>query len=97
MNISITLTAGATHPSFSDVFLIIPSFVNRLTGLRIPPKTVFSHSLRAIFQFLGGASAEQLSQASAHDTLSDFVEDLPGTYRPTRSSDPANQVDPVGW
>lgn len=74
--------AGATHPSFSDVFLIIPSFVNKLTGLRIPPTRVFTHSLRAVLHFLNGASAQQLSEASRHHTLDDFVEDIHGTYTP---------------
>ena len=76
------MTAGSTHPSFSDVFLIIPSFINRLIGLRTPPNRVFTHSLRAVLQFLNGASATQLSEAAKRHTLEDFVEDIAGTYAP---------------
>lgn len=81
------LAAGSTHPSFSDVFLIIPSFVNWITGLRTPPNRVFTHSLRAVLQFLNGASAKQLSEAAKHRTLEDFVEDIPGTYVPKGKGD----------
>lgn len=81
------VTAGATHPSFSDVFLIIPSFINRIIGLRTPPNRVFTHSLRAVLQFLNGASAKQLSEAAKHHTLEDFVEDIPGTYVPQGNGD----------
>lgn len=78
--LAFNVTAGSTHPSFSDVFLIIPSFINRLIGLRTPPNRVFTHSLRAVLQFLKGASATQLSEAAKHHTLEDFVEDIAGTY-----------------
>ena len=27
--------AGSTHPSFSDVFVIVPPFINRMTGLKV--------------------------------------------------------------
>jgi hypothetical protein len=74
------LTAGATHPSFSDVFLIIPSFINWITGLRTPPNRVFTYLLRAVLPFLNGASAKQLSEAAKLYTLEDFVEDIPGTH-----------------
>lgn len=46
---------GATHPSFSDVFLILPTAINRLTGLAAPPASVIARAVRAAEQFLGGA------------------------------------------
>ncbi|WVW81392.1 hypothetical protein I302_103384 [Kwoniella bestiolae CBS 10118] len=44
--------AGTTHPSFSDVFLITPGFVGSMTGLSVPPYTVFPATLHAIEAFL---------------------------------------------
>lgn len=45
---------GATHPSFSDVFLILPAAINRLTGLSAPAPNVIARAVRATEQFLGG-------------------------------------------
>jgi len=45
---------GATHPSFSDVFLILPSYLNRRTGLRVESDKVISLCVRAVTQFLNG-------------------------------------------
>lgn len=45
---------GATHPSFSDVFLILPAAINRLTGLSAPAPSVIARAVRATEQFLGG-------------------------------------------
>ena len=45
---------GATHPSFSDVFLILPAAINRLTGLSAPASSVIARAVRATEQFLGG-------------------------------------------
>lgn len=47
-------SAGATHPSFSDVFLILPPFVNRLTGLRVDSGRVVQLCVRSSAQFLNG-------------------------------------------
>ena len=45
---------GATHPSFSDVFLILPAAINRLTGLSAPAPSVIARAVRATEQFLSG-------------------------------------------
>ncbi|ORY35650.1 platelet-activating factor acetylhydrolase, isoform II-domain-containing protein [Naematelia encephala] len=44
--------AGTTHPSFSDVFLIVPSSIAHTTGLHLPPYQVFVTTLEAIDIFL---------------------------------------------
>jgi platelet-activating factor acetylhydrolase len=54
---------GATHPSFSDVFLILPTYVNRWTGLRVQSDKVISLCVRAVTQFLNGD--QQLVKDSA--------------------------------
>ncbi|GJE98066.1 hypothetical protein PsYK624_142880 [Phanerochaete sordida] len=45
---------GATHPSFSDVFLILPSAINKLTGLACPASSVIAKAVRATTEFLSG-------------------------------------------
>lgn len=62
--------------------------------MTIPPTRVFSHTLRAVLHFLNGASAQELSDASGHHTLDDFVEDIHGTYTPP-SNDPGSVRRPV--
>jgi platelet-activating factor acetylhydrolase len=47
-------TAGATHPSFSDVFLILPEYVNKLTGLRVSAARVLELTVNATYDFLKG-------------------------------------------
>lgn len=47
---------GATHPSFSDVFLILPTTINKLTGLTCPAGSVIEKAVRATTQFLSGPS-----------------------------------------
>lgn len=44
--------AGSTHPSFSDVFLILPDYLNRLTGLRIDADKVIDMSIHVVERFL---------------------------------------------
>ncbi|KIM76004.1 hypothetical protein PILCRDRAFT_826858 [Piloderma croceum F 1598] len=58
---------GATHPSFSDVFLILPSYLNRRTGLRIDSDKVISLCVRAATQFLNGNGqrAKEMAQTSS--------------------------------
>lgn len=46
------LTAGSTHPSFSDVHLILPGFINRRTGLQVEAQTVFDLSIPAVLAFI---------------------------------------------
>lgn len=45
---------GATHPSFSDVFLILPTAINKLTGLTCPAPSVIHKAVRATTEFLSG-------------------------------------------
>lgn len=45
---------GATHPSFSDVFLILPNTINKLTGLKCPATSVIARAVKATDQFLSG-------------------------------------------
>lgn len=45
---------GATHPSFSDVFLILPNTINKLTGLTCRAGSVIEKAVRATAEFLGG-------------------------------------------
>ncbi|EIN06804.1 hypothetical protein PUNSTDRAFT_54174 [Punctularia strigosozonata HHB-11173 SS5] len=44
---------GATHPSFSDVFLILPDYINRLTGLKVSADKVIQRTVGAVEDFLG--------------------------------------------
>ncbi|KAJ7660512.1 platelet-activating factor acetylhydrolase [Mycena rosella] len=46
--------AGTTHPSFSDVFLILPNWINRLAGLRTPPEYVCDVAVACIREFARG-------------------------------------------
>jgi len=46
--------AGATHPSFSDVFLILPGYINRLTGLTAEANVVMDLCVRAVMNCLNG-------------------------------------------
>ena len=45
---------GATHPSFADVFLILPAAINKLTGLACPAARVIAKAVRATTEFLSG-------------------------------------------
>lgn len=45
---------GSTHPSFSDVFLILPHAINKLTGLSCAARAVIDKTVRATEQFLSG-------------------------------------------
>lgn len=45
---------GATHPSFSDVFLILPNAINKMTGLKCSASSVINRAVRATEQFLSG-------------------------------------------
>ena len=53
-DIQVYSIGGATHPSFSDVFLILPNAINKLTGLACPASSVISKSVRATAEFLSG-------------------------------------------
>lgn len=45
---------GSTHPSFSDVFLILPHAINKLTGLGCSARVIIDRVVRATEEFLGG-------------------------------------------
>ena len=45
---------GSTHPSFSDVFLILPHAINKLTGLNCAAHAVIDKIVRASEEFLSG-------------------------------------------
>jgi platelet-activating factor acetylhydrolase len=45
---------GATHPSFSDVFLILPEYINKLTGLRVDSHVVVDAAVQTSADFLAG-------------------------------------------
>ncbi|KAJ3492207.1 hypothetical protein NLI96_g149 [Meripilus lineatus] len=49
---NVFLIPGSTHPSFSDVFLILPDYLNRLTGLRIDADKVIDMSVHVVERFL---------------------------------------------
>ncbi|KAI6094214.1 platelet-activating factor acetylhydrolase [Pisolithus thermaeus] len=43
---------GSSHPSFSDVFLILPDYVNRMMGLAIDPVYVINDTVDKTVRFL---------------------------------------------
>lgn len=47
-------TAGSTHPSFSDVFLILPKLIDRLTGLHADSEQIMTMTVGAVEDFLEG-------------------------------------------
>lgn len=49
---SSVMLAGGTHPSFSDVHLILPKFVNTLMGLRGTPERILECQLHASLEFI---------------------------------------------
>ncbi|WRT63329.1 uncharacterized protein IL334_000234 [Kwoniella shivajii] len=72
--------AGSTHPSFSDVFLITPSFVGSMTGLSVPSYTVFPPTVQAIEAFLNDGNAGTLdSLGSPIDVMLSKPIGKPGT------------------
>jgi platelet-activating factor acetylhydrolase len=46
------LKAGATHPAFSDVFLILPDYINRLVGLAADPLRIIGLTIDTVVKFL---------------------------------------------
>ena len=51
-------TGGATHPSISDIFLILPTYVNKLTGLRTSPYSILDSVIATTDNFLRGEISE---------------------------------------
>ncbi|KAH9832525.1 platelet-activating factor acetylhydrolase, isoform II-domain-containing protein [Rhodofomes roseus] len=54
---------GATHPSFSDVFLILPQRISELTGLKVSAKKVMELALGAVGDFLRGEGYKTMKRA----------------------------------
>ncbi|KAG8857646.1 hypothetical protein FRB96_005664 [Tulasnella sp. 330] len=46
--------AGSTHPSFSDIHLILPNVINRLMGLGCSPELVVDKTIQTTTAFLTG-------------------------------------------
>jgi hypothetical protein len=43
---------GANHPSFSDINLVLPPFINRMIGLRARPETIIQLSVMSVIGLL---------------------------------------------
>lgn len=52
--VQVYVIGGSTHPSFSDVFLILPHAINKFTGLGCPARAVIDRIVRASGEFLSG-------------------------------------------
>ncbi|KZV99493.1 alpha/beta-hydrolase [Exidia glandulosa HHB12029] len=60
--------SGATHPSFSDVFLIIPASITRMTGMHAPADVVVETAVDATLDFLkDGNAARVRARARKYD------------------------------
>jgi len=59
----VVFQAGSTHPSFSDVFLILPTSINRLTGLKADPEMILWTCMDAVMGFLHGDVDEVIVRA----------------------------------
>lgn len=55
--VQVYVIGGSTHPSFSDVFLILPHTINKLTGLGCPARAVIDRIVRATGEFLADEAA----------------------------------------
>lgn len=58
---------GATHPSFSDVFLILPEYINKLTGLRVQASKVLELAVGATEDFLNGLTQKIIDRSVRYD------------------------------
>ncbi|CED82891.1 Phospholipase A2 (platelet-activating factor acetylhydrolase in humans) [Phaffia rhodozyma] len=52
---------GSTHPSFCDVFLILPGMINRRAGLTASPMKVLNETIKACEHFLRGTIGTVIS------------------------------------
>ncbi|EKM51728.1 uncharacterized protein PHACADRAFT_127563 [Phanerochaete carnosa HHB-10118-sp] len=52
--LQVYMIGGSTHPSFSDVFLILPHAINKITGLGCPARAVIDKIVHATEEFLTG-------------------------------------------
>ncbi|TFK45802.1 alpha/beta-hydrolase [Heliocybe sulcata] len=58
---------GATHPSFSDVFLILPEYINKMTGLRVRADKVLELAVDATTDFLNGRVDRVIKRAVRYE------------------------------
>lgn len=75
-NSTIFSIAGSTHPSFSDVHLILPAFINRRTGLKVHAATIFDVCIPAVEAFLDHRY-DELKEMAAQDLSEALEEDPP--------------------
>lgn len=68
-NVSIFLIPGSTHPSFSDVFLILPPYINRLTGLRADADKVIEMMIHTVDRYLDGKIDEVGTASNAGEGM----------------------------
>jgi platelet-activating factor acetylhydrolase len=64
------LKAGATHPAFSDVFLILPDYINRLVGLAADPLRIIGLTIETVVKFLENDSEYTWEQVQHVDSRS---------------------------
>jgi hypothetical protein len=57
---------GATHPSFSEFFLILPEYVNKLTGLGVRTEHVLQLIVDATLDFITGDTEKIVSRATEY-------------------------------
>lgn len=77
--------AGSTHPSFSDVFLIVPGFINRRTGLKVAADEMLDLTVGITIAFLSGSSA-----VAKHNFVNAWEGPLP-------TSGPLGRPGEVNW
>ncbi|THH19534.1 hypothetical protein EUX98_g8754 [Antrodiella citrinella] len=68
---SVFLIPGSTHPSFSDVFLILPPYINKLTGLRAEAHHVVDTMIKLVDKFLDGLTEEV--RANSREISGDLI------------------------
>ena len=84
------LAAGATHPSFSDVFLILPQRINELTGLKVSAERVIELALGAMEDFLRGEPHKTQQRAALGCHGNQGVGSRDRSAASTRPASPAN-------
>ncbi|KAG1741441.1 platelet-activating factor acetylhydrolase [Suillus paluster] len=66
--ILIFLKAGATHPAFSDVFLILPDCINRLVGLAADPLHIIGLTIDTVVKFLESGTEDAWEEVRRVDS-----------------------------
>ncbi|KAG1729727.1 platelet-activating factor acetylhydrolase [Suillus lakei] len=62
------LLCGATHPAFSDVFLILPDYLNRLVGLGANPLRIIDLTIDTVVKFLESGAEDAWEQVQCVDS-----------------------------